>query len=165
MKLSALAIAILGLCCIASADTLKDQLTAMNGAVEHALLAKDINAFDKVMKPIAAPNFKYIDEGKTSDYKTMLAGMKMGVGQMTKVTVASVKLLSYKTKGNTGRVTAEHKMLGTVVGADKKSHALAYTGLSTEEYELKNGKWLMVSMSMKTVKMTMDGRALPAAGK
>ena len=164
MKLYALA-ALLGGSCIASADSLKDQLSSMNSAVEKALLAKDLVAFDKVMKPLVAPNFKYIEDGRTSDYATMVAGMKMGLARMTKVTVASAKVLSYKSKGDSARVTAEHKMLGMVPGADKKQHALAYTGLSTEIYQQKNGKWLMVSMSMKTGKMTMDGKPIPMNGK
>jgi hypothetical protein len=165
MKLSAVSLAFASLCCICSADSFHDQLKSMNADVEKALLAKDINAFDKAMKPHVAANFKYIEDGRESNYQTMVAGMRAGVGAMSKVTVAAVKVLSVKVKGGTARVTGEHKLLGTMAGPDKKQHAMAYSGLSTEQYQLTSGKWLLVTMSMKTAKMTMDGKPMAAGAK
>lgn len=40
---------------------------------------------------------------------------------------------------------------------------MAFQGTSNETFKKVNGKWLMASMDIKTDKMTMDGKPMPAS--
>ena len=156
----------LGVVTIASADTLRDQLKQMDTKVSAALVKKDFVSFSAVLKPWVAPDFVYSEPGqKPMNFDKMVAGMKMGLGMMSKVTLAKATLSNLKETGTMATATSIHKMAGTIPGGKGgKMHTMAYTGVSTETYEKVNGKWLMKSMSMRTTEMSMDGKPMPMPG-
>jgi len=168
MKALALPVCLLGLLTIASADALRDQINSMSAAVGKSLMAKDIVGFAKAIKPGVTADFKYLDNptAKPMNFDQMVAGMKMGVGSYTKVTVAEARILSVKPAGDSATVLMSHKMAGLITGPDKKSHVQSFTGISIDTYKKVGGAWKMASMTIKSSEMKMDGKPMQMpAGK
>ena len=94
----------------------------------------------------------------------MVSGIRMGLSAYTKMTQVSMTVLSAKERGDKGSVVERQMMDGIVMGPDKKAHKMSYVGLSTETYRKVNGQWKMATMSVKTDKMTMDGKPVPMGG-
>jgi len=141
--------------------SLKSQIAAMNKPVDAALKARDINAFTKAVTGGMTPDFKYIDDGtKPQSFEGMIAGMKQGLSVYKEITKVSTSVVSAKQKGNMGNAIERHVMEGVVFGPDKKPHKMVFLGTSTETFRKVKGKWMMASMSMKTDKMTMDGKPM-----
>lgn len=142
-------------------SSLKSQVEAMNKPIDAAFKKKDIAAFTRVVKGGMTPDFKYIDDGsKPMDYDHMVAGMKQAFAVYQKITKVETSVLSVKEKGNAGTAVERHTMEGLVAGPDKKPHKMVFVGTSTETFRKVHGMWLMASMSMKTDKMTMDGKPM-----
>jgi Domain of unknown function (DUF4440) len=166
MKLPAfILIAVCGIS-FAQADSLKSTIESSNKLITEAMKSKDFAKLTKELKAVVTKDFAYSEDsqpGKPQTFDQMLANMKMGIGSMKKVTVASATVLTVKEKGNSASSTAKHTMAGIVPGPDKKDHVLSYTGISTDTYVKQGGKWLMKSMSFKTTSMTMDGKPFGSA--
>lgn len=163
MKTGPCLLALAALVTIANADgSLRSQIESFDKPVADALKHKDIAAFAKLTKNAMTPDFKYSDDGsKPMDYKTMVAGMKQGLGMYSKITDSWAKVVSVKEHGSTATAVEKHYMAGLTTGRDKKPHKMAYEGTSIETFRKVHGVWKMSSMSMKTDKMTMDGKPVP----
>lgn len=162
MKALALSLLILSAIVVAKAEGLRAAIEASNKKIHKAMMAKDFVALDKMFKAGMTKDFKYTEAGKTQTYAQMMAGMKMGLSQMSNIT-ASTKILSLKESANTGTCTALHTMGGTMIGQDKKKHTTKFTGTAVETYRKVGGQWKMASMDWKATSMMMDGKAMPMA--
>ena len=108
------------------------------------------------------PDFQYIDDGtKPQSFDGMIAGMRQGLSVYQKITRVVTAFVSVKENGKAGSAVERHILEGFVFGPDKKSHKLMFIGTSIETFRKIKGKWMMASMSMKTDKMTMDGKPMP----
>ncbi|MBS1705247.1 MAG: nuclear transport factor 2 family protein [Armatimonadetes bacterium] len=143
-----------------AASTLRQDIESMNKKIAKTFMAKDMAAFEKLVKPWVTSDFKYIEEGKTMNFKQMVDTMKQGYSMMGTITKVDTKILTLTEKGSTANEKSQHTMAWTSKGQDGKSHAFAFVGTSTNTYKKVNGKWLLAVMSMKTDKMTMDGKAM-----
>lgn len=165
MKALFLAVSLLSVCSMASAESLKESLEKSNKLATAALLKKDINLFVKAMKPTVTSDFQYVERGQAMNFDKMVAAMKMGLGSLSKVTSASAKIISIKETGDTATVKGFHSMGGVVIGPDKKNHIMEYGGDTTETLKKVKGKWLMTKMVWKDAFMKMDGKPFdPTAG-
>jgi len=161
MKVSALLIVVACGISVAQAESLKATIETSNKLITDAMKSKDFAKLTKELKAVVTKDFAYSEDaqpGKPQTFDQMLANMKMGLGSMKKVTVASATLLTVKEKGSTATSTAKHTMGGLVGGPDKKDHLMVYSGISTDVYVKQGGKWKMKSMAWKTTSMTMDGK-------
>lgn len=148
----------------AQAQSLRSTIESSGAKVGAAMKKKDFNALNKAVKSMVTPDFVYIENGQKQNVDTMLANMKMGIGVMQKVTVASAKILTLTEKGNSAKSKAQHTIGGQMPGPDGKPHTMMIVGTVEETYVKKNGKWLMSKMNWLSQKMTMDGKPVdPAA--
>lgn len=160
MKVISLSLALLGALTMASADTLSDQINSTNASVCKAMQKKDMTAFAKILKPITAPDFVYSETGqKPMGFDQMVAGMKMGLGAMSKITYVNSHILTIKGGGKTKVASIVHEMAGVMPDPKKKTHTMSYKLISQDKYELKGGKWLWKSMTITSTQMKMDGKA------
>lgn len=164
MKIIAMTLFVLGALVAAQAQSLKAQVEASNKRIHAAMMKKDLTGLEKLFKAGMTKDFKYVEGGKTMTYDEMVAGMKMGIGSLKKVTVASTKIIAVKEKGNAATITCEHSMGGVTAGPDKKDHTNVFTGMAVESYVKVGGKWLMSKMEWKNSKMTMDGKPMAMPG-
>ena len=164
MKIIAMTLFVLGALVAAQAQSLRAQVEASNKKIHAAMMKKDMPGLEKLFKAAMTKDFKYVEGGKTMSYEEMVAGMKMGLGSMKKVTVASTKIIAVKEKGNTATTTCEHSMGGITVGPDKKDHTNVFSGMAVESYVKVGSKWLMSKMEWKSSKMTMDGKPMAMPG-
>ncbi|MBL8048311.1 MAG: nuclear transport factor 2 family protein [Chthonomonas sp.] len=158
MKRIIVSLTVCSIAALSLAGGLKDMVMATNNAVIKAIKAKDVAAFEKAVKPTVTKDFKYIEMGRTMDYKTMVSNMKMGFQMMDKVEKAEVKLISCKESGNKGTAVYVVDMVNTMMGEDKKVHKIGFKGKSTDMYVKVNGKWMCKQMTWTEVVMTMDGK-------
>jgi hypothetical protein len=156
-------VAFAGLCSLATADpSLRSQIEAMNKSIVATFKHRDASAFRKATKGGTTADFKYSDDGgKPMNFDKMVAGMQQAFAMYKQITTAKTTILSVKEHGNTATAVEKHTMGGIVAGGDKKTHKMVFEGTSTETYRKVKGQWLMSSMSMKTDKMTMDGKPMP----
>ncbi len=141
--------------------SLRAQMEALNKPINSALMHRDMKAFEHAVKGCMTPDFKYIDDGsKPMSMSRMVAGMKMGLAGYQKITKVETKVISVKEMGDSGRAVELHTMAGLMAGPDKKPHKMVYVGTATETFRKVKGKWMMASMSMKTDKMTLDGKPM-----
>ena len=145
----------------ASAD-LKSEIKTMNVAICKAFMKKDFVAADKVMRAGLAPNFKYIEAGKTETYDVMFQGVKGGLGALQKITSAKAVTSNLKIKGNTATGTTTHTIEAEMV-MNKKSHKMVMVGTSQDEYKKFGKSWKMTVMKWGSQTMTMDGKPMDAA--
>lgn len=153
------------------ADDLGSHVKALNSRVQKALMKKDVASFEKILRPLVTPDFKHVENGQSMSFDQMVASMKQGMAMLQTINKAETQVISVKVKGNTGTVTVKHTMLGTTPKQEGKSSKLGFTGVSTDTYVKKNGKWLMSKMVWGKQQMTVDGKpfdpskASGAAGK
>ena len=144
------------------AADLKAEVEALNKKAEKLLKAKDLDGFAKMLKTHCAPDFKYCEEGmggKPMTLQQMMDQMKMGYAMTDTVKSVSAKILTLNVTGNTAKGTTRHEMTSVMKGEKgKKGPVMVYIGKSTDMYKMIKGKWYMTSMSMKTEKMTLDGK-------
>ena len=164
MKAVALTLLLLGAIGIAQADGLRAAVEASNKKISAAMMKKDFAGLDKIFKAGMTKDFTYTEAGKTQSYDTMMSGLKMGLGQYSKITKVSTTIKSISEKGNAGTCTAEHVMAGTVVGADKKTHTSSFTGIAVETYVKVGKEWKMSKMEWKSSKMMLDGKPMAMPG-
>ncbi len=146
------------LACAAVAGPLQKQFEAQMAKIDKCLLNKDIAGFEKLVKPMVTKDYKHIEMGRTLTYDQMVAEMKQGVGMMNKVTVAKSRFLTFKQTGNTVVAKQSHRMEGTMTGPDKKSHIMAFVGVSVNTYRKEGGVWKMAIMNWTKQDMLMDGK-------
>lgn len=158
MKRTIVSLTLVSLVAMASAESLKDHVNRINAIVVKSMKAKDIAMFEKAMKPSVTPDFKYIENGQTMNYKTMVENMKMGYQMMDKVTKVDIKVNSIKEMGTKGTAVYTVDMVSTMIGEDKKVHKMGFKGKATDVYVKSKGKWLCKSMTWSNVVMTMDGK-------
>jgi hypothetical protein len=160
MKASAFTILFVAVTAVSQAQSLKSQIQAMDKPIRSAMMKRDINAFEKTVKGGITPDFKYWEDGRSMAFDQMISNMKQGFLMYKKVTKVNTKLMSVKEKGTMGSAVEKHMMEGVITGPDKKSHTMSFVGTSNDTYKKVNGKWKMASMTMKTDKMMMDGKAM-----
>jgi len=160
MKPLHIAIAVLGLSCMASAQNLKGFVNDMNDKVSDAMRKKDINAFVKSIKPLVTSDFKYTEAGRTMNFDQMVANMKSGFQMFQQVTIVKAVVQKIEEKGDKGKTTSTNTMGGTIVGQDKKSHTMTMHGTSVETYVKVKGQWKLSSMTWSGTSMQMDGKTV-----
>lgn len=164
MKALTIAVALVAALTFARADSARAQLDASMNRISAAMKSKNLAALDKEMRATSLRTFKYTEGGQSQNLDTMLKNMKTGLSSMDKLSVCTTKVLSLKEKGNSAVGLMEHKMVGTMKGEDKKTHTLAFTGVSENTYVKQNGQWKLATMKWKTQKQTMDGKPMSAGG-
>jgi hypothetical protein len=164
MKPLTIAIALIAAIAVSRAADLRAQIEASNKVITTAMKKKDFATLSKEMKAGTTSDFKYMEAGKTQSFDQMMQNMKAGLGMMNKLTVCQAKVLTLKQKGNGATTTTEHTMVGTLMGQDKKSHTMSFTGVSENTYVNQGGKWKMSSMNWKSMKQMMDGKPVPGMG-
>jgi len=159
--LAFMAVAVLG---VAHADNLRSKIASVDQQLHHAFMHRNVKEFETILKKNTTKDFKYTEDGNSLTFDQMLAGMKQGFSQMTKMTSQSTTLTSLKEKGDMASGTSEHSMSWIQKDDKHKTHKYVFTGKSADTFRKVNGKWLMSSMAWKTEKVTMDGKAVPMGG-
>ncbi len=154
----ALLIALTSTVCLASADTLKASVTDMNKKVNAALKQKDMKAFVAATKGSTTKDFKYIENGKTMNFDTMVATMKTSFASLKAVSSVTSTIKKIEEKGSKGTVWTEHMTIATMVGPDKKTHKMTMAGSSTSECVKEGKSWKVATMTWTNTAMTMDGK-------
>jgi len=165
MKAILLSISLLGLLSVAYADDLRPGINATSDEVCKALMNRDIGAFKKALAGKVTADFKYYDTPTTKpmSYDQMVSVMGQSLAAMSKVTIATEKLLHAKIEGDTATVLTIHRMTGTLVpGKDGKSHSMSFSGVSTDMYKKVGGTWKFASMTWKSTEQKMDGHRIKA---
>jgi len=137
---------------------LRSEITASNQKVEKAAMAKDITGAEAAYKESVTSDFKYVQAGKSMDFKTFLGEFTASIAMTDKVTAHSTRIISLTQNGNHATGKIERKMAGTMKGQDKKSHTMDWTGYFTEEYRKVGGKWKTATMTQGKQKFLMDGK-------
>jgi hypothetical protein len=166
MRSHTFAVALIGLSTATAAHaSLKSEVEALNKPIEAAFMKRDADGFKKVVQNHMTSDFKYTEGDQIMNFDQMVGGIRQGFSKYSKITSVSMRVLSVKEHGATGTVVESQTMDGIVKGPDKKTHKAAYAGVSTETYRKVNGLWKMATMSIKTEKMTFDGKPMPMGGK
>ncbi len=160
MKAIAVAVVVVSLASVASAESLRSQITAADKSYERIMMKKDMDAFDKLMRPSITSDFIYQEMGQTMTYDKMFAQMKMGMGAMTKMKSVVSKLLTLKESGDKATATTLRSMSGFTAGPDKKDHLLSFSGTTTDTYVKQAGKWKFAKMVWGKETMSMDGKVI-----
>lgn len=150
----------------AQAQSLRAEIEASGKAIGKAMMKKDFVALAKEMKATVTKDFVYIEKGvkgPPQNVDQVIAGIKMGLSGMTKVTVAKATVHSLKQKGNTAVAKGEHTIAGITMGPDKKPHTMVIVGATEDTYVKQGGKWKMSKMVWLSQKMTMDGKPMDPA--
>lgn len=158
MKRTAFLLSLVVVAGVAQAGSLKDHALALNKAVMKTMKAKDIAAFEKLMKPNVTADFKYIEYGQVQDFKTMVENMKMGFKMMGKLLKHDLKIVSVSEGPNSGTFTYKTQMESTIIGEDKKTHIMGFGGTAVDTFRKEGGKWKLATMTWKEMKMTLDGK-------
>ena len=161
MKALSLAIALIGIAAAAQAKDLRSDINSMSKVIGNAMQHKDFKTLEKTMKAGMTKDFTYVENGQNETYDQMLQNMKMGIGQMKRLTYAGSNIVSLKEKGSSATCKMKHTMSGVTGGADKKEHKLTFSGVSEDSYVKVAGKWKMSKMVWKSQTMTMDGKPMP----
>ncbi len=164
MRAFIVAIALVGLLSVSSAQSLRSQVETADKAIAAAIKKKDFSKLSMLMRSVTTDDFKYTEAGKSQSYAEMTANMKTGLGMMGKITVCTVRLLTLHQHGSTADGTTRHTMAGIVKTNDKKVHKMSFTGVSANTYRLEGHKWKLVSMKWVSQKQSMDGKPVPSMG-
>ena len=154
---SSLVLSLIAIAGLSHAD-LRSEITAARQKVEKAARAKDVKGAEAAYKECVTSDFKYVQDGKTQDFKTFLGNFTASIAMTEKVASSSSRILSLKQSGNNAMGEIERKMTGTMKGEDKKIHTIDWTGLFTEEYRKVGGKWKTATMTAGKQKFLMDGK-------
>jgi hypothetical protein len=142
---------------LAHAD-LSSETIAARRKVERAAMAKDIKGAEAAYKECVTSDFKYVQAGKTQDFKTFLKNFSASIAMTDKVSSSSSRVISLHEDRNTGAGEIELKMTGTMKGPDKKSQSIDWTGRFREEYRKVGGKWKTSKMTAGKQKFLIDGK-------
>jgi hypothetical protein len=142
---------------LAHADV-RSEINASLQKVEKAAMARDIKGAEAAYKESVTSDFKYVQAGKTQDFKTFLGNFTASIAMTDKVTSHSTRIISLKQSGNKATGEIERKMTGIMKTPDKKSHSIDWTGAFTEEYRKVGGKWKTATMTAGKQKFLMDGK-------
>ena len=162
MKGFAIVVSLTAALCSANAQSLRSQIDTSSKAVRKYMMAKDVKGFTKYMRGGVTSDFMYEEDGRTMNFDKMCAGMSMGLGQMKKLTRADAKIVTLHQNGNTATATTMHVMEGIVVGADKKTHKMSFSGTSTDSYVKRGQKWKMSKMAWGQQSVMYDGKPMNA---
>ena len=169
MKGIAIAISLFAVIASANAQSLRSQIEAADKTIHKCFIAKDVKGFATFLKGEVTSNFQYVEAGKAMNFDQMVKGMDQGLAGFSKITKADSKIVTLVEKGNTASATIHHTMEGTMVGQDKKTHKMTFTGLSTDNYVKQAGKWKMSKMTWGKQTMLLDGKPMnmdmPGSGK
>ena len=160
MKAVAVLVSCVAVIATAQADSLKADIAKANKAIHKAMMKGDMDALAKSMKAGMTSDFVYVENGQKQTADQMLQNMKMGMSQMGKITMADSKIMEVMEKGNTGTSKTKHMMSSSMKGPDKKTHKMAFTGVSHDSYVKKNGKWMMSKMVWVSQTTTLDGKPM-----
>lgn len=145
---------------LAQAEGLRSKIMEMDRKVTAALKSKDLAKFKQLVLPNITKDFKHVEYGQTMTFDEMYNQMKQSFAMIDKVKDVSVKFVSIKETGNTGKSVAKHRMVTTMKGPDKKTHVMVFEGTSNDTYVKVNGAWKMSRMEWSNNKMTMDGKPM-----
>ena len=121
-------------------------------------MAKDVKGAEAAYKESVTSDFKFVQDGKSQDYKTFIGNFTASIVMMEKVTSWSNRIISLKESGKNASGKVELKMLGVMKTPDKKLHKIDWTGEFTEEYRKVGGKWKTATMTAGKQKFLMDGK-------
>lgn len=142
---------------VAHAD-LRTQTADTYKKISAAFLKKDIRAFESATKPLMAKDFKFLEQGKAMSYDEMVKNLKVSFDSMKTVQSASVLMVSSHETPKKADSACSHRVEGTMMGPDNKSHKFTMKGTSSETWE-KDGKvWKMKTMKWVNQSMTLDGK-------
>ena len=161
MKLLTVTFAAVSLVAISSAD-LKSDVTSISSKVTGAIMKGDMKSLESVMRSIVTADFKYVEGGKTMTFDQMWKPMKASMSGI-RCTMAKSTVSGLKEKGNMATGVETHHMMGTMIGADKKSHKLTVDGTSTNTYMMVGKSWKMSKRVTGENKMTIDGKTIDMA--
>lgn len=142
----------------AHAGPVQKQLEAQMAKIDRCLLNKDFAGFEKLCRGSMTKDFKHIEMGRALTFDQMLAQMKQGMGMMSKINLVKSKFTSFKQTGNKIVVNQSHLMKGVMIGEDKKSHTMSFSGVSMNTYRKEGGVWKMAIMNWTKQDMLMDGK-------
>lgn len=157
MKQFSLVLLLIATAGLAHAD-LRSETSAARRKVEKAAMAKDVKGAQAAYKESVTSDFKFVQDGKTQDYKTFIGNFTESIVMMDKVTSSTNRIISLKESGKNATGKIELKMLGIMKTPDKKLHKIDWTGEFTEEYRKVGGKWKTASMTAGKQKFLMDGK-------
>ena len=160
MKTVSLSIVFISLVTTASADALRDQITAANAGYHKAMIKNDMKAMEAMMKNNITSDFTYEEMGRKLNFDQMITQMKAGMGAMKKITEANSKLITLKETGTKATATTLRSMAGVTMGPDKKQHTMAFSGTTTDTYVKQGGKWKFSKMVWGKQTMSMDGKVM-----
>lgn len=166
MNKLAYSVALVSCFAIANAsDELRNTIKRDSSKIAKYMMKKDFKGMEKHLKSTTTPDFKYIEAGNTINLKQMIAQMKMGMGQFTKVTKVDSKVLTVQQQGNKANVTMMHAVEGKMKGPDKKTHTMRMSGNTIESYVKVGSKWKLAVMDWKESQMMMDGKPMAMPGE
>jgi len=148
---------LLTLAALSQAD-IKAELDASNKKLDQAFRAKDLKKIEDLMKATVTSNFKYVEAGKTQDFKTFIGNLKASIAMMEKITSSTSRVLALKQTGDKASGKVEHTIVSTMKTPDKKTHATTWTGTFTEEYRKVGGKWKTSKIVPISQKYLVDGK-------
>jgi ketosteroid isomerase-like protein len=152
-----LLLAVVAVAGIAHSD-LRSELKASRAKIEKATKAKDAKAAEAAYEEFVTPDFKYVQDGSAQDFKTFVDNFTSGFAMMDKISTSSSRVISLKEHGNEATGEVEMHMLATMKGSDKKTQAINYTGIFTEQFRKVDGKWKMAVMTAGKQKFLVDGK-------
>ncbi|MBS1716783.1 MAG: hypothetical protein JSS72_03515 [Armatimonadetes bacterium] len=153
-----LILAIIATAAISGADSFKKEIAKHDSHIKAFFLKRDADGFGKYIRPFVTSDFVHSEHGQTMNFDQMMGEMKMGLGMYKKIDTVSMKYMSTSSKGNEGWATCWHKMGGTMVGADKKTHRMEFIGTTKNTYRKENGEWKLAKMEWTEDKMMLDGK-------
>jgi ketosteroid isomerase-like protein len=136
----------------------RSEIKASFQKVEKAAMAKDIKGAEAAYKESVTSDFKYVQDGKTQDFKTFLANFTASIAMTDKVISHSTRIISLKESGNKAFGEIERKMTGTMKADGKKTQTFDWIGVFTEEYRKVRGKWKTATMTAGKQKFLVDGK-------
>lgn len=137
---------------------LRSEINAARRKVEKAARAKDVKRAEAAYRESVTSDFKYVQDGKTQDFKTFMGNFTASIVMTDKITTSSSRIISLKERGDRATGKIERKMTGTMKTPDKKIHSIDWTGVFTEEYRKVGGKWKTATMTAGKQKFLMDGK-------
>ena len=160
MRLPLVAAFLLAVAVAAPGQSLGAQIETANRTNRRLMMAKDVAGLTKAMRKNVTTDFKYVEEGRTTDFAAMCAGMAMGLGRMDRMIEAGAKTLTLRERGVMATATTWHTMEGTTKGAGKESHTISFKGTSEDTYVKRGGRWKMAKMAWIEQTMSIDGKLL-----
>jgi hypothetical protein len=142
----------------ANADSLRHMINMMNKKVSQTFRNRDMAGFEKITRNGVTSEFKYVENGKTTDYDGMLNMMKQSFGMLKSIDVARATTSNVVQHNGTATAKSRHHLVGTMMGPDSKVHKMIMDGTSNDTFRKEDGKWKLASMSWGKAKMMMDGK-------